>query len=436
VGELDEEMVYESRPGETFVLGASTWRIDQITHDRMVVLPAPGEPAKLPFWHGDSRGRPLELGRALGATVRELRAAPRDDAVRRLADDFCLGPLAATNLLRFLDEQAEATGACPDDRLAVVERFRDEIGDWRVCVLTPLGARVHAPWALAVEDVLVDPEALARFLPAWQGVGERRHGPAALLDALEQLQGTPIPASSLEADVLAARVAGDRPKMLDELRGTRRPRPGGSAPPRPSRSARSMVSRRPSRPAREPDGARTRTRCSRGTVSSPARRPAPRGAPAATPPCIPCCAPSRSPARLAAASSSPARRRAVRVARCGRPPPRPARRGSRVGRDHAGRHRSHTALRCRTPLARPSRRARSTRASGRGLRGARRRALCGLPETSRAHVADVRVPGPQGRRAQPAHRGRAAVSHRARADRRSRRPGVPGSRRPAHGGVP
>jgi ATP-dependent helicase Lhr and Lhr-like helicase len=156
VGELDEEMVYESRPGETFLLGASTWRIDQITHDRVVVLPAPGEPGKMPFWHGDRPGRPLELGRAIGSVVRELRDAPPDAARGRLRDEFGLDEWAAGNLVGYLDEQAEATGVLPDDRTIVVERFPDEIGDWRMCVLTPFGSRVHAPWALALETRLAE----------------------------------------------------------------------------------------------------------------------------------------------------------------------------------------------------------------------------------------------------------------------------------------
>ena len=153
VGELDEEMVYESRPGETFLLGASTWRIEEITHERVVVTPAPGQPGRMPFWHGDGPGRPLELGRALGAFTRSIRAAG-DQATEVLTADHGLDDRAADNLLRYLDEQAEATGALPDDRTVVVERFRDEIGDWRVCVLSPFGARVHAPWAMALRGRL------------------------------------------------------------------------------------------------------------------------------------------------------------------------------------------------------------------------------------------------------------------------------------------
>ncbi|MPY91724.1 MAG: DEAD/DEAH box helicase [Acidimicrobiia bacterium] len=154
VGELDEEMVYESRPGETFLLGASTWRIEEITFERVVVTPAPGQPGKMPFWHGDGPGRPLELGQAMGAFVREVRALPEAEAVARLRDRNALDGWAAANLLRYLDEQAEATGVVPDDRTIVVERFRDEIGDWRVCVLSPFGAQVHAPWGMALRHLL------------------------------------------------------------------------------------------------------------------------------------------------------------------------------------------------------------------------------------------------------------------------------------------
>jgi len=150
VGELDEEMVFESHPGETFILGASTWRIVEITHDRVLVTPAPGEPGKMPFWKGDGPGRPLEFGRRIGALVRELRALPQPAALTRLVNDHDLDPGAAENLLRFLADQAEATGSVPDDRTVVIERCRDELGDWRVCVLTPFGSRIHIPWAMAV----------------------------------------------------------------------------------------------------------------------------------------------------------------------------------------------------------------------------------------------------------------------------------------------
>jgi len=154
VGELDEEMVHESRQGETFVLGASTWRITDITRDRVLVEPAPGEPGKLPFWKGDGPGRPLELGRALGALVRELGAREVEEAAAWLQAEAPLDARAAGNLARFVHAQREATGVLPTDRTVVVERFPDELGDWRVVVHTPFGARVHAPWGLALEALL------------------------------------------------------------------------------------------------------------------------------------------------------------------------------------------------------------------------------------------------------------------------------------------
>ena len=150
VGELDEEMVFESHPGETFILGASTWRIVDITHDRVTVTPAPGEPGKMPFWKGDGPGRPLEFGRRIGAMVRELRALPKPAALTRLVTEHDLDPGAAENLLQYLADQHDATDAVPDDRTVVIERCRDELGDWRVCVLTPFGSRIHIPWAMAV----------------------------------------------------------------------------------------------------------------------------------------------------------------------------------------------------------------------------------------------------------------------------------------------
>ncbi|MCW3159328.1 ATP-dependent helicase [Micropruina sonneratiae] len=149
VGELDEEMVYESRVGDVITLGTSTWRIEDITHDQVQVSPAPGQPGRLPFWKGDTLGRPAELGRALGAFVRELGAlspdAARDRARRAGLDDW-----AADNLVDYLTEQREAIPQLPSDTTIVVERFRDELGDWRVVVHSPFGAPVHAPWALAI----------------------------------------------------------------------------------------------------------------------------------------------------------------------------------------------------------------------------------------------------------------------------------------------
>ena len=149
VGELDEEMVYESRVGDVFALGATSWRIEDITHDRVLVSPAPGVPGKMPFWHGDSLGRPAELGAALGAFVREIGRVESPAAVSRLRAAG-LDAFAATNLVAYVAEQRTATGHVPDDRTVVVERFRDELGDWRLVVHSPYGAAVHAPWALAV----------------------------------------------------------------------------------------------------------------------------------------------------------------------------------------------------------------------------------------------------------------------------------------------
>jgi ATP-dependent Lhr-like helicase len=160
VGELDEEMVHESRKGETFVLGATTWRIEDITRDRVVVSPAPGEPGKMPFWRGEGPGRPIELGRSLGAFVRDLdtRLAGGDPAPATawLADRHRLDAFAAGNLVAHVAEQRAATGTVPTDRSFTVERFRDELGDIRVCVLSALGAPIHAPWALVLSKQLED----------------------------------------------------------------------------------------------------------------------------------------------------------------------------------------------------------------------------------------------------------------------------------------
>jgi ATP-dependent Lhr-like helicase len=150
VGELDEEMVYETRQGQVILLGASSWRIEEITRDRVLVSPAPGVPGSIPFWKGEGVGRPYELGEAIGRVSRELVALPEDKAAEKLQTEHTLDELAARNLLTFLHEQVAATGVVPSDRTIVVERFRDEIGDWRVCILTPFGGRVHAPWALAL----------------------------------------------------------------------------------------------------------------------------------------------------------------------------------------------------------------------------------------------------------------------------------------------
>src|SRR5712692_10030598 len=150
VGELDEEMVFETRQGETFLLGASTWRVEEITHDRVLVSPAPGVPGKMPFWKGEAAGRPLEFGRAIGALTRSLRASDPAEGTRLLIEKHDLDERAARNLLQYLADQYAAAGAVPDDRTIIVERYVDEVGDWRVCVLTPFGGKVHAPWAMAI----------------------------------------------------------------------------------------------------------------------------------------------------------------------------------------------------------------------------------------------------------------------------------------------
>jgi ATP-dependent helicase Lhr and Lhr-like helicase len=149
VGELDEEMVYESRVGDVFLLGSSAWRIEDITSDQVLVTPAPGQPGRMPYWHGDAPGRPLELGRALGAFLREVSALGPDTAATRLQEAGLDGS-AAANLLAYLAEQREATGVLPDDRTILVERFRDELGDWRLAIHSPFGAQVNQPWALAL----------------------------------------------------------------------------------------------------------------------------------------------------------------------------------------------------------------------------------------------------------------------------------------------
>jgi ATP-dependent Lhr-like helicase len=207
VGELDEEMVYESRVGECFVLGASTWRIEEITVDRVVVTPAPGEPAKTPFWRGDRPGRPLELGRALGRLAREVNGLTAEQADTRLRESG-LDTRAVSNLRQYLAEQSEATGSLPDDRTIVIERFPDEIGDWRVCILTPFGSRVHAPWALAIEERLARADLPVQVL--WSDDGIILRLPESLDDVatdlllpdpdeLDDLVVTRLPSTSLFA---------------------------------------------------------------------------------------------------------------------------------------------------------------------------------------------------------------------------------------------
>ncbi|HKY35730.1 MAG TPA: DEAD/DEAH box helicase [Polyangiaceae bacterium] len=152
VGELDEEMVFESRAGEVFLLGASSWHIDEITHDRVLVSPAPGQAGKMPFWRGGGPGRPVELGRKIGTLTRELLDVPGPQAAERLREQHGFDSGASQTLLEYLYEQRAATAVVPSDRAIVVERFKDEVGDYRVCILSPFGRRVHAPWAMALSE--------------------------------------------------------------------------------------------------------------------------------------------------------------------------------------------------------------------------------------------------------------------------------------------
>ncbi len=204
VGELDEEMVYEARAGQTFLLGASTWRIEEITRDRVLVSPAPGVPGLVPFWKGEGVGRPYELGEAIGRAGRELVALPDAKARDRLTGEHELDERAAGNLLTFLREQEQATGVLPSDRTIVVERFRDEIGDWRLCILTPFGARVHAPWALALAARLRESLGLeVNFI--WSDDGIALHLPDA--DAPPLLEELLVGPDELE-DLVVAELGG------------------------------------------------------------------------------------------------------------------------------------------------------------------------------------------------------------------------------------
>ncbi|MER7840360.1 ATP-dependent helicase [Streptomyces sp. NPDC096040] len=212
VGELDEEMVYESRVGDVFTLGTSSWRIEDITRDRVLVSPAPGVPGRLPFWKGDQLGRPLELGRAVGAFLREVGSLAKDDARLRLLAAG-LDAWAADNVLSYLDEQREACGHVPDDRTIVVERFRDELGDWRVVVHSPFGAQVHAPWALALGARLSERYGMdAQVMHADDGIVLRL--PDADLMGLDLLDQAPMTAGTEydadQAPVGAADVAFDK----------------------------------------------------------------------------------------------------------------------------------------------------------------------------------------------------------------------------------
>ncbi|MFF4094427.1 DEAD/DEAH box helicase [Streptomyces sp. NPDC001834] len=208
VGELDEEMVYESRVGDVFTLGTTSWRIEDITRDRVLVSPAPGVPGRLPFWKGDQLGRPLELGRALGAFLREIGGMPPEEARRRLLAAG-LDAWAADNTLSYIDEQRRACGHVPDDRTILVERFRDELGDWRVVVHSPFGAQVHAPWALALGSRLAERYGMdAQVMHADDGIVLRLPDADLMgldlldldLDSTQDPSGSPSPLRGLSYD--------------------------------------------------------------------------------------------------------------------------------------------------------------------------------------------------------------------------------------------
>ena len=303
VGELDEEMVYEAREGQTFLLGASTWRIEDITRDRVLVSPAPGVPGVAPFWKGEGVGRPAELGEKIGRASRELVSLSDGKAETVLRGEYHLDIRAARNLVTYLREQEAATGVVPSDRSIVVERFRDEIGDWRVCMLTPFGGRVHAPWAMALaarlrdslgveaqsiwsddgialhfpdadvppplDDLLLDPGDIEELVHR----GARAVGALRLALPGERLARAPHPASpSRPADAaLAAAAEGAEPAP------GRAPVP--AVPDRARDLSRVPAGRlRPARVARDPEGdpdPRARSRRSRDGVSLPLRVLAP-----------------------------------------------------------------------------------------------------------------------------------------------------------------
>jgi ATP-dependent helicase Lhr and Lhr-like helicase len=222
VGELDEEMIYESREGEVILLGASAWRIESIGHDRVLVTPAPGEQGKVPFWKGDGVGRPVELGRALGAFTREIAdlddgtSRGRERALDRLRQQHDLDERAATNVVMYLAEERAATGTLPTDRTVVLQRFRDELGDWRVCLLTPFGARVHAPWALAIETRLRESLGV-EVQPIWSDDGivirlpaveDAAPGPSGTMGSGGPLASGPEPAVLVPSEEIEELVVG------------------------------------------------------------------------------------------------------------------------------------------------------------------------------------------------------------------------------------
>ena len=228
-------MVFESRAGEVFVLGASSWRIIEITRDRVLVVPAPGEPGKMPFW----KARPRRAARRARPRHRPAhpRAAapmPRTQALRRLREEHALDERAAENLLAYLDEQKEATGALPDDRTLVLERTRDEMGDWRLCLLSPWGGRVHAPWAMALE---------ARLRERGRRRGRRRSGATTASWCACPTASAPPDAAALlpepdEIEDLVVRELGGTAPLRRALPRGRGPRAApAAAPARPALAA-------------------------------------------------------------------------------------------------------------------------------------------------------------------------------------------------------
>ncbi|MFE9242278.1 ATP-dependent helicase [Nocardiopsis sp. NPDC006938] len=235
VGELDEEMVYESRVGDVFVLGSTSWRIEAITADRVLVSPAPGRPGRMPFWKADALGRPAELGRAVGAMTRELAGLDARRG-RELATAAGLDGWAADNLVEYVADQREATGSVPDDRTVVIERFRDQVGDWRAVVHSPLGARVHAPWALAIAgrarerfgadvQVVHGDDGIVLRLPDVESGGHLRAGELADLVSLEPESVEAVVTDELTGSALFAsrfRECAARALLLPRQRPDRR----------------------------------------------------------------------------------------------------------------------------------------------------------------------------------------------------------------------
>ena len=391
VGELDEEMVYEARAGQVFLLGASSWRIEEITRDRVLVSPAPGVPGAIPFWKGEGIGRPYELGEAIGRASRELVALSDEQALERLTARHFLDERAAGNLITFLREQAAATGAVPSDRTVVVERFRDEIGDWRVCILTPFGARVHAPWALALAARLRDSLGV-EVQSLWSDDGIALHLPDA--DAPPPVADLAIGPDEIEELVVAG--GGADRALRRPLPRERGPRPADPAPA--ARAAHAALAAAPQ--GAEPAAGRAPLRLVPRRARDLPRVPPGRLRPARA---------EAAPARAADPRGRPRRRRdRLRVALRGLAP-------LRLHRDlHVrGRHAAGGAA-CPGALARPRPPARAARPGGaarpaRPGRARRRRgaAARGAPEPGRAARRAAAARRPARGRARPGARGAA-----------------------------